>query len=338
MKLTIHTFQLRLKHTFSISHESRDVMPSLVVELSQDGHSGYGEATETRYYGILLDEMVQTLERLRPLIEATPLHTPEQFWETLQPRLAQHPFILCALDEAAHDLHGKLHSQPVYARWGLTLDHLPLSNFTIGIASIEEMVAKMEEQPWPLYKIKLGTDHDIEIVEALRQHTDATFRIDANTAWTAEQAIAYAPRLKELGVEFLEQPLKADDWEGMKRVYAECALPVIADEACHVEADVARCYGFYHGINIKLMKCGGLTPAKRMVDHARRLGIKVMVGCMTESSIGISAIAQLTPLLDYVDMDGAMLLSNDPATGVRLNDAGYPVFPGVNGTGAGLPR
>jgi L-Ala-D/L-Glu epimerase len=173
MKLTIHTFQLRLKHTFSISHESRDVMPSLVVELSQDGYSGYGEATETRYYGILLDEMVQTLERLRPTIEALPLHTPEQFWEALQPHLAQHPFILCALDEAAHDLHGKLHGQPVYARWGLKLDHLPISNFTIGIASIEEMVAKMEEQPWPLYKVKLGTDHDIEIVEALRQHTDA---------------------------------------------------------------------------------------------------------------------------------------------------------------------
>jgi L-Ala-D/L-Glu epimerase len=124
----------------------------------------------------------------------------------------------------------------------------------------------------------------------------------------------------------------------MKRVYAECALPVIADEACHVEADVARCYGFYHGINIKLMKCGGLTPAKRMVDHARRLGLKVMVGCMTESSVGISAIAQLTPLLDYVDMDGAMLLSNDPATGVSLSEQGYPIFPGVNGTGARLPR
>nr|HQU58581.1 dipeptide epimerase [Saprospiraceae bacterium] len=260
MKLTIHTFQLQLKHTFSISHESRDVMPSLIVELSQDGLSGYGEATETRYYGILLDKMVQTLEQLRPLIESTPLHTPEQFWETMRGHLADHPFVLCALDEAAHDLYGKLQGKPVYEIWGLKTDKLPLSNFTIGIASIEEMVAKMEEQPWPLYKVKLGTDHDLEIIEALRKHTDAAFRVDANTAWTPEQTVEYAPRLKELGVEFIEQPLKANNWEGMKLVYEQCALPVIADEACHVEADVARCYGFYHGINIKLMKCGGLTP------------------------------------------------------------------------------
>lgn len=335
MKLIIHTFQLQLKHTFSISHESRDVMPSLVVELSQDGFSGYGEATETRYYGILLNGMVETLERLRPLIESTPLHSPEQFWEAMQAHLADQPFVLCALDEAAHDLFGKLHGKPVYELWGLKTDKLPLSNFTIGIAGIGEMVAKMEEQPWPLYKVKLGTDHDLEIIEALRRHTDAAFRVDANTAWTPEQTIEYAPRLKELGVEFIEQPLKANNWEGMKLVYEHCALPVIADEACHVEADVARCYGFYHGINIKLMKCGGLTPAKRMVGHARKLGLKVMVGCMTESSVGISAIGQLAPMLDYVDMDGALLLSNDPATGVEVVD-GYARYPKVNGTGAGL--
>lgn len=335
MKLTIHTFRLQLKHTFSISHESRDIMPSLIVELSQDGHSGFGEATETRYYGIMLSEMVETLEKLRPTIESAPLSTPEQFWDSMRPHLADNPFVLCALDEAAHDLYGKMQGRPVYDIWGLKTDVLPLSNFTIGIASIEEMVAKMEEQPWPLYKVKLGTDHDLDIIEALRQHTDAAFRVDANTAWTPEQAIAFAPRLKELGVEFIEQPLRADNWEGMKLLYEHCVLPVMADEACHVEADVARCYGFYHGINIKLMKCGGLTPAKRMIEHARKLGLKVMVGCMTESSVGISAIGQLAPLLDYVDMDGALLLSNDPATGVEVVD-GYARYPQVNGTGAGL--
>jgi L-alanine-DL-glutamate epimerase-like enolase superfamily enzyme len=161
------------------------------------------------------------------------------------------------------------------------------------------------------------------------------FRIDANTAWTAEQTIVYAPRLKELGVEFIEQPLKADDWEGMKRVFAESVLPVIADESCHGEADVARCYGFFHGVNIKLMKCGGLTPARRMAEHARSLGLKVMVGCMTESSVGISAIAQLLPLLDYVDMDGALLLKEDPAVGVEVRPD-VIVFPNRNGTGAAL--
>lgn len=335
MQLKIHTFQLKLKHTFSISHESRDVMPSLIVELSQDGHSGYGEATETRYYGVTLKGMVERLEALKPVIENTPLSTPEVFWETMHGHLADNPFALCALDQAAHDLYGKLQGRPVYEIWGLKLEKMPLSNFTIGLASIEKMVEKMQEQPWPIYKIKLGTDHDIEIIEALREHTDATFRVDANTAWTAGQTIANAPRLKELGVEFIEQPLKAGDWEGMKLVHKESVLPVIADESCHIEADVAYCYGFFHGVNVKLMKCGGLTPARRMVDHARRLGLRVMVGCMTESSVGISAIAQLLPLLDYVDMDGALLLSNDPATGVEVVD-GHARFPGVNGTGAGL--
>jgi L-alanine-DL-glutamate epimerase-like enolase superfamily enzyme len=335
MKLHLHSFILQLKHTFSISHESRDVMPSLVVELSQDGFSGYGEATETRYYGVTLESMKQRLLSLKPVIENTPLDTPEQFWEAMNLHLQDAPFILCALDQAAHDLYGKLNGMPVYKRWGLQLDNMPVSNFTIGMASIEEMVDKMKEQPWPIYKVKLGTDDDLAIIEALRKHTDAAFRVDANTAWTPEQTLELAPKLKSLGVEFLEQPLKADNWEGMKMVKQHCVLPVIADESCHVAEDIARCYGFFHGVNIKLMKCGGLTPAIKMIRAAKALGLQVMVGCMTESSVGISAIAQLLPLLDYVDMDGAMLLSNDPATGVRLED-GNAIFADLNGTGAQL--
>lgn len=337
MQLIIHTFELQLRHTFAISHESRKVMPSLIVELRKDGHSGYGEATETRYYGIHLKDMVAKLEALRPTIEQIPWDTPELFWEKMRTYLTNDPFILCALDQAAHDLHGKLLGKTVYERWGLQLhDKMPLSNYTIGIAPMEEMIAKMEEMPWPIYKIKLGTDHDLEIIETLRKHSNAIFRVDANTAWSVEQTLEIAPYLRELGVEFIEQPLKADNWEGMKRLYRHCVLPIMADESCHVEADVARCYGFFDGVNVKLMKCGGLTPALRMVKEARILGLKVMTGCMTESSVGISAIAQLLPLLDYVDMDGALLLSHDPATGVTVTPQGA-VFPAqVKGTAAGL--
>lgn len=212
---------------------------------------------------------------------------------------------------------------------------LPLSNYTIGIGSIEEMVTKIEEQPWPVYKIKLGTDDDLAIIQALRAHTDALFRVDANTAWTAEQTIALAPQLKKLGVEFIEQPLKADDWEGMKEVYQHSVLPIIADESCQVEADVDRCHPYFHGVNIKLMKCGGLTPARRMIQSAKKLGMKVMVGCMTESTVGISAIAQLLPLLDYVDMDGPLLLKNDIATGVRI-EGGHVYYSDLVGTGVAL--
>ena len=154
----------------------------------------------------------------------------------------------------------------------------------------------------------------------------AIFRVDANCAWTAEQTIRNSRELKLLGVEFIEQPLKADDWEGMKRVFAESELPVMADESCLVEEDVARCRGFFHGINIKLVKCGGMTPARRMIAAARSLGLKVMIGCMTESTVGISAIAQFLPLLDYVDMDGAALIARDVATGVYWRKA-RPCFP-----------
>lgn len=336
MTLKLHPFELPLRHAFTISRESRTVQRTLIVELSDGVRSGYGEATANpHYYGVSIEGMIDQLNALRPLIESAVIETPEKFWAQMEPHLREHPFALCALDVAANDLFARQRGMPLYKYWGLTLDHIPMSNYTIGIAAIDVMVAKMQEQPWPLYKIKLGTDNDLEIIRELRRHTAAIFRVDANCAWTPEQTIAFAPELKKLGVEFIEQPLKADDWEGMRQVYEHCVLPVIADESCRIEADVDRCQGFFHGINIKLMKCGGLTPARRMIDKARQLGLKVMVGCMTESSVGISAIAQLLPLLDYVDMDGAILLSQDIATGVCLSD-GKAHFPDLPGTGAVL--
>ena len=161
------------------------------------------------------------------------------------------------------------------------------------------MVEKINEFPnWPIYKIKLGTNEDVDIVRALRQHTDSIFRLDANCGWTAEECIANAVAFKELNVEFIEQPLAADDWEGMARVHESCCLPVIADESCITEADVKRCADYFDGINIKLCKCGGPTAARRMIKEAKELGLKLMIGCMTESTVGISAIAHLLPYHD----------------------------------------
>ena len=195
---------------------------------------------------------------------------------------------------------------------------------------------KGQEFPgWPVYKIKLGTEHDLEIVRQLRQHTDAVFRVDANCGWTADETLRNATALRELNVEFIEQPLPADALDQMQRVCAESALPVIADESCGVPEDVPRCHGCFHGVNIKLVKCGGLTPARRMVAQARQLGLKVMVGCMTESTVGISAIAQLLPQLDYVDMDGAVLLAQDIATGATVQ-RGVCHYPPENGNGVCL--
>jgi L-alanine-DL-glutamate epimerase-like enolase superfamily enzyme len=268
-----------------------------------------------------------------PDLAALSLQEPGELWERLFPRLQHQPFALCAIDLAAHDLWGKKLGQPVWRDWGLRLEHLPVSNFTIGLDSVEVMVGKLREAAgWPVFKIKLGGAEDLRIVRELRRHTTAPFRVDANTGWTADQAIAYAPELKELGVEFIEQPLPADDWEGMERVFRESALPVIADESCQTEPDVDRCARCFHGINLKLTKAGGLTPARRMIRRARELGLRVMAGCMIESSVAISALAQLLPLLDAVDMDGAALLADDPFDGVRMEN-GRAVFPEAPGLG-----
>ncbi|GAB3960847.1 dipeptide epimerase [Spirosoma harenae] len=336
MQLLFHPVDLRLNHTFTIAHDSRDVQPTLIVELRDGEYRGFGEATATRYYGITIDGMIAALEAIREHIESYNFSDPEQFWADMHPHLTQNPFALCALDQAAWDVWAKRLGEPLYKRWKLDPTNAPITDYTIGLDTPAKMIEKMQERPWPLYKIKLGRpDEDITLVQTLRQHTDALFRVDANCGWTADEAIEKARILKTLAVEFIEQPLPADDWQGAKKVYEQSELPIIADESCIVESDVDRCAGYFHGVNIKLTKCGGITPARRMIARARELGLRVMVGCMTESSVGISAIAQLLPLLDYADLDGAMLIANDPATGVTF-DNGKVVYPRENGTGVRL--
>lgn len=256
-------------------------------------------------------------------------------WKECKTIFADNPFAQCALDLAAWDLFTKKLDVKLYEYLKLDPLNIPTTNFTIGIADTAKMVEKMKELDWPLYKIKLGTDHDLEIVRELRKHTKAIFRIDANCAWNAEQAITYSHELKKLQVEFMEQPLAKDDLEGMKEVYQHSKLPVIADESCIVEADVKKCHGYFHGINVKLVKAGGITPGLRMLYEAKSLGMQTMVGCMTESSVGVTAIAHIAPLLDYVDMDGAMLLAKDIAKGVHI-EPGKVTFPEGPGIGAEL--
>jgi L-Ala-D/L-Glu epimerase len=335
VELLIHEFNLPLRYEFRIARGATTVQQTLIVELRNKGQVGYGEATTNDYYGMSFERMAGALEEIRPLLSDYELTDPTDLWAKAAASIADCPFALCALDQAAHDLWGKLRGQPVYRLWGLEPTGPP-SNFTIGIDSIDGMVAKLEEMPgWPVYKIKLGTKEDIEIVRALRQHTDARFRVDANCGWEVEETIRNSQELAKLNVEFIEQPLPAAEWEGVRRVYESSTLPIIADESCIVEADVDKCQNHFHGINIKLTKCGGLTPARRMISRARELGMKVMVGCMTESTVGISAIAQLLPLLDYVDMDGATLLAKDIATGVRV-DRGRCIYPQIDGNGVEL--
>ena len=246
MELIIHDFELPLLHPFTISRETITVQPSVIVELREGNISGYGEATTNSYYGATKERLRQSLETCRDLVESTPWEEPYQLWELAREQLND-SFALCALDLAAHDLWGKRLGKPVYELWGLTTENNPLSNYTIGIDDIDVMVRKMQEfGDWPVYKIKLGTEHDLEIVGELRKHTQASFRVDANCAWTARQAIEFSKPLADLGVEFIEQPLPADQIEQMEEVFDLSALPIIADENCLVPADVDSCIGRFH--------------------------------------------------------------------------------------------
>ncbi len=331
MNFSYKTFNLPFRHPFTISKGTKTHQPTFVVELEYFGVRGYGEAPAISYYDIPVEKMTADLEAKRIFVEKFSFQDPERYWHYLHHLFPQNSFLVCALDMAGWDLYGKLQRRQLHDIWNLDVSKAPLTDYTIGIDTIEKMVEKMQEKPWPVYKIKVGTEGDLQMVEALRKHTDAVFRVDANAGWTLDQALAKIPVLKELGVEFVDQPLAKDDWESMKILYGRSPLPLIADEACVKESDVEKCAGHFHGINIKLTKCSGITVARRMISRARELEMKVMIGCMNESSVGTAAIAQLAPLLDYVDMDGPLLLTEDIAKGVTF-DRGKICYT----TGAGL--
>lgn len=335
MDLKLYPFELPFRHPFTISRKSKSTQPLLVVKLQEDELYGLGETADNSYYEMTVTKLTNDIEKIRPFIQRYHLNQPEQLWSDLYPQLQNNMFALCAIDIAAWDLYAKRQNKKLYEIWGLDISHNPMTDYTIGIDTIENMVKKLNEFPWPIYKIKLGTGEDVDIIKALRKHTNAIFRVDANCAWTAQEAIENSKALADLQVEFIEQPLPADNREGMKRVYEFSALPVIADESCIHEEDVTPCSKLFHGINIKLTKCGGITPALRMIAMAKQLGLKIMTGSMNESTVGTSAVAHLLPYLDYVDMDGPLLLGADTAEGVRF-DFGKVIYADRPGTGAVL--
>jgi len=330
LKLNTKSFILALKHPFTISRSTRTFQDTVVVSVSDGIITGYGEAIPYPYYNITIDMIEQSVLKSKTIVKnAFGMH-PDDLWNQLEPSLKDDYFTLCAINCAYWDYYAKSQSRTTRSYFS-DKTKTPLSDYTIGIDSIHVMKQKILEMPWPIYKIKLGTERDVEIVSELRKITDAIFRIDANCAWTVEETLQNAIQLKELGVEFIEQPLKANDWEGMKQLKAKCVLPLIADESCQRLEDVEKCAEGFDGVNIKLMKCGGLTPALKMIKKARELNLKVMAGCMAESTVGISNLAQIASLLDYIDADGAMLLKNDTAQGIKL-DFGTIVFPNEMGS------
>jgi len=322
LKASYFTYNLKFRHPFTISKGTKTHQPTFVVELENFGWRGYGEAPAISYYNIPVEQMITDLETKRAFLEKFSFTEPERYWHYVHHLFPRNNFLVCDLDMAALDMYGKMKGKKLYEFWNGDTHkdsirrEAPLTDYTIGIDSIDNMITKMREKPWPIYKVKVGTEDDIAIVKALRENTDAVLRVDANAAWDMEKAANRIPQLKELGVELVEQPLAKDDWEGMKKLCKQSPLPLFADESCVFESDVEKCKDHFHGINIKLTKCGGITPALRMIKKARELDLNVMIGCMNESTIGSAAIAHLLPLIDYVDMDGPLLLEEDVATGI----------------------
>jgi L-Ala-D/L-Glu epimerase len=332
VKLKYRSYNLPFRYSFTISKGSKTHQPTLIVELEHFGVKGYGEAPAISYYDISVERMIEDIERKKPFIEKFAFTDPERYWHYLHHLIPNNPFLVCALDIAGWDLYAKLRGRKLHELWKLDINNAPVTDYTIGLDSIEKMIEKIKEKPWPVYKIKLGTEHDVEIITELRKHTSSPFRVDANAAWQAEEALQKINTFKDLGVELVEQPLAKDDWEGMKYLYQHSLLPLFADESCVAEKDVEKCFEHFHGVNIKLTKCSGITPARNMIAKARELSMKVMLGSMNETTVGSAALAHLAPLADFLDMDGMLLLSENVGEGLAFIN-GRIAYPEGKGLG-----
>lgn len=334
MKLSFSRFDLKLKHTFTISRSSRDIASVVFVELEHEGIIGVGEAAPSRRYG----EDIETVEAFLKKVDLSTFQDPFQIENVLQyvDSLVQGNYAAkAAIDLALHDWIGKKLNIPLYKYWGLDKNKTPLTSFTIGIDTPEVIEKKIREaEEYPILKIKLGGDNDKEIMRTIRKVTKKTLRVDANEGWkTKELAVEKINWLEQEGVEFIEQPMPAADLAGTSWVRERVSLPLIADENSIRLYDVPKLQGVFDGINIKLMKCTGLREAIQMVHAAWACGLKIMTGCMIESSVAISAAAQFSPLIDYADLDGHVLTSNDPYDGVKIVD-GKLILPDRPGIGA----
>jgi L-Ala-D/L-Glu epimerase len=333
MRLSFERLELRTRHAFNIA---REVAPPARYDVwvrlrDEDGTEGWGEAPATPYYGETAETVEAVLPRLGAALESAGEGDPfalERIESAIGHAVGRNPAAKVAISAALHDLVGKRLGVPVWRLWGLDPATAPASSFTIGIDDLEVMREKVREaSAFPILKIKVGTPRDAEILGMIREEApDKVVRVDANTGWTAKQAIAALPMLQEFGVEFIEQPLPPGDEEGNRILRARSPLPVIADESCRTLADIPRLVGAFDGINIKLAKCASLREAVRMVHCARAHGLSVMLGCMVESTLGIAAAVQLAPLVDYVDLDGAALLANDPFDGPGIESDGAMRF------------
>ncbi len=320
LQLKYYSCELPFEYPFETAHGRKTHQPTLITSLGLGNHTGYGEAPAINYYNISVPEMIESLEAKRGMIERYALNDPQRFWHFLHHLIPGQHFLTAALDIAGWDLWAKLSRKPLYQLLGLKWEHIPLTDYTLGLDTLENMKTKMDAHPWPIYKVKVSRPDNIDRLIGLRAHTTAQIRIDANEGWTFEETRKLLPELKQLNITLIEQPLAKEEYDAMKELKAISQIPLYADESCKTEDEVKKCADSFHGINIKLTKCGGITPALRMIKEARSLGLKVMMGSMNESTIGTAAIANLLPLVDEVDADGPLLLKEDVAEGLTYEN------------------
>ena len=343
MKLSYETIDLRTRFPFVIARWGYAGHRNVIVTVTDsDGAQGMGEAAPNKYYGESPESVAAALERYAGVLERADLWSLEATERALEVALRLNCSARAAVSAALHDLVGKKLGIPVHRLWGLDVSTNPQSSYTIAIADndgLRERVA--DARDYPILKIKLGTDRDEEIVRVVREAApDKRLRVDANAAWTPAHAVRMSEFLSDMGVEMLEQPVAAQDLEGLRFVRERSRIPVFADESCLVATDIPRLADAVDGINIKLAKCGSLREALRMIHTARAFGMKVMAGCMIETSLGITAVAQLAPLLDTADFDGAALLAEDPFRGASISGGNItlPAGPGLGVTAVEASR
>jgi L-alanine-DL-glutamate epimerase-like enolase superfamily enzyme len=333
LKLSTEILTLHTRHPFIIARGGQSEYRTLMIKITDDdGVEGWGEAAATRFYGETLETVTAALATYAPLLGDDPflLDAIESGLETV---LKGNAAARVAISTALHDLVAKRLGVPLWKYWGLDRAQAPRSTFTIGIDTPEMIKKKVvEAAEYPILKVKLGSDDDIGILRTMREATDRELRVDANCGWTPAHAVQMLPVLEEFGVTVLEQPVAPDDLDGLRQVHRHARIPIIADESCVTAADIPRLVGRVDGINIKLAKCGSLREALRMIAIARAHQLTVMVGCMIESSLGITAAAHFTPLVDIVDLDGAALLRDDPFAGATIA-GGQVMLPDAPGLG-----
>jgi len=318
VKLSWKKYDLQLKHVFRIARSEEAIAPVIIVELTQDGITGYGEAAPSPRYHESVNTVIAFLQKVDVEKFADPFSL-EEILGYIDGLAGENTSAKCAIDIALHDWIGKKLGVPLYKLWGLEKTKTPMCSFTIGIDTADVVAKKVREaEEYPILKIKVGLDNDKEMIGTIRKITDKVLRVDANEGWKKKElALERIKWLQDQNVEFIEQPMPAAQFDDIKWLRDKVDMPIIADESVIRLSDLPTLAQAYDGVNIKLMKCTGVREALRMIHAARALNMKIMIGCMIESAVAISAAAQLSPLIDYADLDGNVLITNDPFDGVR---------------------